>query len=68
MKNCPLTRKLKEALAEHFGKRGTVHNVTGELVRVSMEDRLKCWEFFKEKTKRRGKEIDQFLEQAHAQR
>lgn len=47
MKNQPLTRKLKEALTAHFDRGGVVAQVPSELARISIEDRQKCYEFWK---------------------
>lgn len=47
MKNQPLTKKLKVALSKHFDSAGTVDNVPKELAGISMQDRQKCYEFWK---------------------
>lgn len=49
MKDLVLTRKLKQALSEHFSKGGTVTDVQGDLKRVSMQDRQKCFDYWKSK-------------------
>ncbi len=57
MKALVLTRKIKDELAEHFKKGGTVHNVTGELSRVSMPDRESCHRFHLQKMQRHREAI-----------
>lgn len=47
MKEITVTRKVKQALSAHFDKGGNVDNVKGELARVPMDARRKCYDFWK---------------------
>ena len=46
MKEIQLTRKVKEQLSAHFDAKGTVHNVTGDLARVPLEQRQTCYDYW----------------------
>lgn len=53
MKETPLTMKLKQALSAHFAAGGTVNSVPAELSRISLENRQKCYDFWKARQARR---------------
>lgn len=56
MKAIQATRKIKNALSEHFSNGGTVDNVQGDLKRVDRAVRQQCFEFWKKHKTRRNPE------------
>jgi hypothetical protein len=62
MKNLPLTKKLKEALSDHFDSGGTVAEVPKELIGITIQDRTKCFEYWKAKNRRRAEFLPAYTE------